>query len=203
MREDSNILQFPKTIDAKLIEVLDAHDQDDDVSALEKCLLLIDEGCTEAYVFAGAFYEKGSKGIDVDFSKARFYYERSIEECGAVEAYLGLARIYYYGRGVEVDHCKALSFYERVVNETDNAVASLMLGRIYEQGLCLERNLEKAKEYYQRAWDAGHVLGLTHLGLIEQKTGNYLRGILLRIRAGYLGFKTAVKNPYDWRLRSS
>jgi TPR repeat protein len=203
MYQDSNILPFPETVDSKLQAVMDAHYQGDDVFALKKCLSLIDDGYSEAYVFAGAFYEKGGNGIDPDYQKSRFYYEKSIEERGAVEAYLGIARIYYYGLGVDQDYCKARSFYEKVTRESNNPVASLMLGKIYQDGLCGEKELDKARELYKRAWDCGHILGLTYLGLLEQQSGNYMKGLMLRIKAGYLGFKAAGKNPHDPRLRTS
>ena len=203
MRQSNNILPFPETVDPKLQAVLDAHYRGDDVNALQQCISLIDEGYSEAYVFAGAFYEKGGNGIVPDFSRAKFYYKKSIEERGAIEAYLGLARIYYYGLGGNKDYCKAWSIYEKVARESNNSVANLMLGRMCHDGLCVEKNCDKAKEYYRRAWKSGHILGLTYLGLLEQQTGNYIRGLLLRLKAGYYGFRAVSKNPHDPRLRLS
>ena len=88
MYENSNIFPFPKTVDDKLQTVLEAHYQGNDIGALQQCMSLIDDGYAEAYVFAGALYEKGGNGVEPDFSRARFYYEKSVEERGAVEAYL-------------------------------------------------------------------------------------------------------------------
>lgn len=203
MHQSNNVLPFPEAVDTKLQAVVDAHNRGNDADALQKCISLIDEGHAEAYVFAGAFYEKGGKGIDPDFAKAQFYYEKSIDQRGAVEAYLGLARMYFYGLGMDKDYCKAWSFYEEVARESDNPVANLMLGKMCQDGLCVEKDYSKAKEYYKRAWDAGHILGLTHLGLLEQHAGNYIKGWLLRLKAGYYGFKVVWKDPHDPRLRSS
>lgn len=149
---------------------------------------MIDDGYAEAYAFAGVIYEIGCPGVERDYQKARFYYERAIEQSGTLEAYLGLARIYYFGQGVKQDYCKALEYYYRIASEAkDNGIAFLMLGQMYQHGQCIEKDLKKAKECYERAWQKGYILGSTYLGKLEQEMGHFLTGWLHRLRAGLVG----------------
>jgi len=171
--------------------------------ALQKFIKLIDHGCDEAYLFAASIYEIGGPDVPQDYEKAIFYYQKNIETFGSVEAHLGLARCYYFGRGVTKDYCKAFDHYSAVEREKRNAVAYLMLGRMYQYGQCVKRDVIKAKVYFKKAYDLGYPMGLACLGFLEQESGNYIRGLYLRVKAGVLGYRIALRDRQDPRLRGS
>lgn len=197
----SNVVPFPKTSNQKLQDAIDCFSSESASIALDKFIRLIDEGINESYVFVGAIFEFGGKDVEKDYDKARFYYEQSIERFGAVEAYLGLARIYYHGLGIEPDYCKALEYCEIVAEESDNMYANFMIGKIHMDGLCVEQDLDKAKTYFKRSSDSGYVFGMTYLGLLEQNMGNRIRGWFYRMKAGIIAFFIARKDINSPRIR--
>ena len=203
-RSSSKIVDFPANLEQRLQFALDDMTKGNHFDAFKKFIALIDEGCAAAYGFVGAYYDLGAPGIEKDYEKARFYYDRDIEQYGSREAYLGLARLYYFGRGVDRDYCKAFEYYEMVVEEAEhNGVAYLMLGQMYQHGQCVEKNFQKAKECYEKAWQKDYVLGLTYLGKLEQEMGHPVKGWLHRLKAGLVAYKIARKDPHDSRFRSS
>lgn len=197
----SNIIEFPKSKNEKILEAIDCFGHDNADIALKKFLNLIDDGCYEASAFVGAIYEYGGEGVNRDYIKARFYYEQSVECFGAVEAYLGLIRIYYYGLGIVNDYCKALNLCEILLEENDNKFACFIKGKMYLYGYCVARDFNKSEEYFKRAWEQGYVFGLTYLGILEQYKGNKLKGLILKIKAGFRAFIIARKNINDSRIR--
>ena len=197
----STIIEFPKSGNAELQNAIDLFDRGTADLALAEFTKLIDQGHDEAFSFLGNLYEVGGRGVDRDYAKAKFYYEKAVERTGAVAAYLGLIRIYYYGFGVQKDCCKALEYCRILAEEIENPYANLYIGKMYMDGCCTEKNLEASKEYFKKAWNAGYVFGLTYLGLAEQADGHKLRGWLLRLRAGILAFRIARKDSADPRIR--
>lgn len=169
--------------------------------ALKEFISLIDEGCKDAYFFAGCIYEEGGDGVEKDLEKSRFYYQKAIEESGSVEAYLGLGKFYYYGIGVEQDYAKAFEYYSVVDEDADNAIAQLMLGRMYQHGQGIKKDLHKSRSYYNRAIAKGNVHAISNLSSLEAEEGRKLKSLWLRIKAGYLAFKIGSKNMRDVRLR--
>lgn len=197
----NNIANFPKTKNKKIAEAVEIFGHNTADTALVEFKKLIDEGCDEAFAFVGAIYEYGGKNINHDYVKAKFYYDQSVERFGAVEAYLGLIRIYYYGLGVEKDFCKAFEYCSILVEEKNNPYANFLIGKMYMEGCCVDKDLERSKEYYKKAWENGYVFGLTYLGILEQRMGHKFRGWLMRIKAGFLCFMIARKNINDPKIR--
>ena len=167
MCRKTKILNFPKTKNNKLKNAIINFGIETADTALREFINLIDDGCDEAYAFVGAIYECGGKNVNQDYEKALFYYEQSVERYGAVEAYLGLVRIYYYGLGVVRDYCRAFEYCTTLIEETDNMYANYMIGKMSKDGYCVEKDPNKAKEYFTKAWRLGYVFGLTNLGLLE------------------------------------
>ena len=201
----NEVVEFPASHEQRLQSAIAAAARGDHSSALKKFIALIDDGCTAAYDFVGGYYELGAKGLelDKDYEKARFYYERAIEQCGSRESYLGLARLYYFGRGVNQDYGKAFEYFDLVAKEAkQNGVAYLMLGQMYQHGQHVDKNLEKAEDCYRKAWQQGYVFGLTCLGKLEQERGHHFKGWLYRLKAGFVGYRIASKDSHDSRLRS-
>ena len=178
----------------------------DHALALKKFIALIDDGCDQANGFVGALYEGSSeaKGVERDYEKARFYYERAIETRGDVESYLGLARIYYRGLGVRPDFSKAFQYCDLVATEAEGSgTAYLMLGQMYQRGEGVKKDIEKAREYYDKAINEGYVMGYTYLGLLENEQGNFLKGWRLRFKAFLLFCKLVRKDRHHPLLRGS
>lgn len=206
LKHSSNkIVELPTNLEQRLRSAMDDVTEGNHSSAFKKFIALIDDGCPAAYDFVGGYYELGAPGLGIekDYEKARFYYERAVALCGSRESYLALARMYYFGRGVDPDYSKAFEYYDLVAKETEhNGVAYLMLGQMYQQGQGVDKDIQKAKECYEKAWQKGYLLGLTYLGKLEQEMGHPVKGWLHRLKAGFAGFKIARKNPHDSRFRS-
>jgi len=201
MYQNNKILDFPETKNQKIKNAIEIFRAESTDIALNAFIKLIDEGCDEAFAFVGAIYEYGGKNVSRDYEKALFYYEQSVERYGAVEAYLGLVRIYYHGLGVERDCCKALEYCTPLVEDANNMYANYVIGKMYMDGCCVEKAPTKAKEYFMRAWKSGYVFGLTNLGLLEQSVGNVIKGWYFRIKAGLVTFMIARKDINDRRIR--
>ncbi len=197
----NNIVEFPSSENEKLRKAMDLFGRDTADLALAEFMKLIDQGYDEAFSFVGNLYECGGRNVESDYSKARFYYEQSVERVGAVAAYLGLIRIYYYGLGVERDCCKAFEYCTLLLEEADHPYANFYMGKMYMEGCCVDKDIEKSKEFFERAWRSDYVFGLTYLGIAEQKSGHKLLGWLYRIKAGILAFRISRKNINDARIR--
>jgi TPR repeat protein len=200
----NKIVDLPASRERRRMEsAIQAYMEGDYTGALSQFKNLINEGCNEAYSYVGNIYESGGQGVEADIDKAIFYYQKSIEECGDVEAYLGLGRIYFYGKGSNAEYQKAFEYYSLVAQESGRPIAYLMLGRMYHSGKGVDRNLSKAKECYEIASAKGNVFAIKNLGLLEIETGHYLRGMFLRAKAVLKGFFVALKDTQDSKLRSN
>lgn len=202
MDRQNKIVVLPTSQDQRLASAVQTYVAGDYVSALSQLKLLIDNGCNEANSYVGNIYESGGKGVVPDIDKAVFYYQRSIEECGDVEAYLGLGRIYFYGDGSNGEYEKAFEYYSKIAQESGRPVAHLMLGRMYDLAKGVRRGVKEAKEHYAVAAAMGNVFAIKNLGLLEIETGNYMKGMFLRIKAVLMGLILSIKDLGDSRLRS-
>lgn len=102
----------------------------------------------------GYNYHHGINGIDVDYAKARDYYQRAAEK-GFVSALSQLGWLYDNGLGVDVDYAKALDYYQQAAEKGD-PVGLYNLGWLYEYGKGVEKDSEKAKDYYKKSARAGN-----------------------------------------------
>ena len=201
MAINSNVLNFPKGDNQRYNAALDLYEMGSYREALDQTITLIDDGYSHANTLAGVIYEKGGQGVNQDFQKALFYFQMAVDEVGAVEAWLALGRIYYFGKGVPIDYEKAFYYYSVVDEDTENHIAYLMLGKMYLEGTGVEKNLIKAREYFEKAIKKGAVFGYTYLAILEQEQGRILKSIFLRLKAGFLAFWVTRQNPNDSRLR--
>ncbi len=202
MNSRSNITVLPGKSRIKLNNAINEYFKGNDENSLKQLLELEKEKCTEAYVYLGVFYEKGSKNVDIDFEKAKYYYELATESDGTVEAYLALARFYLKGLGVSINYGKAFEIYSKMIKEKNDSLAHLNIGLMYKDGLFVSEDSKKAYEHFKFAWNDGYVLGLTYMGLTEQKNGKWIQGLFMRLKAGVLSFRLAIKSPNDPHLRS-
>jgi TPR repeat protein len=203
----NNIIELPKPRDLRLDEAAKLCDARQFTAALICLTQLIDEGCDEAYYYAGRIYEEGGNGVQRDLAKAIFYYEKSTQEYGSVEGCLALGRLHYFGIGVVQDYRKAFEWLSRIADKTNNGrghgVAQMMLGEMYAFGHGVQQNFAAAREYFQKAADQGYVFALSALSTLEWKSGNYLKSAKLRIKAIWAAFRVTWSDPNDYRLRRS
>jgi len=193
--DKTKIIQFPKAEKEEYDEIFTLDESGDIKGALQCARKLIDEGYSGAYGVAGYFYERGGNGVEVNYDNAFFYYQKCIEDFGAVESYLALGRMYYFGKGVEPDFEAAFKYYEIVREDVEHPVAYLNLGKMYQNGDYVDKDYNKAEEYFLKAYEKSNILGLTYKALLEKERGNFLKSILLRIKAGFQASFTAIKEP--------
>ena len=199
----SKVVELPKSANVRLNRAISLWNESTDNAkeALDEFINLINEGIPDAYFFAGLIYDDGGKDVDQDTEKALFYYKKSIEECGSIEAYLAIGRLYYSGIGVEKDYCTAFEYYSYADEHINNQIISMMLGRFYHFGLCVEKDIRKASEYYLEAIKHGNVFALRLFSKLEIEKGNYFSGVFLFIKSIFLAIKYTLKDMKDSRLR--
>lgn len=98
----------------------------------------------------GAIYELGQRyyngvGVDVDYVKARGYFEVAAER-GSQGSNYYLGKIYYNGKGVQTNHLKAKEYFEKS-SKADNVFSTYYLGKLYYWGDGVEKDYNKANEY--------------------------------------------------------
>lgn len=203
MGHSSNILNFPSSSNQHFDVAVSHYERGEYKVALKEAIALIDEGYGHANTLAGAIYERGGDGIKQDYEKAKFYYQMAVDEVGAVEGWLALGRLHYFGKGMKPDYEKAFYYYSVVDQDTENAVAYLMLGKMYLEGNGVPRNLSTARKYFIKAESKGSVFALTYQGLLEKECGHYFKGLWFRLVAASRAFIISIRNPSDIRLRRS
>lgn len=112
--------------------------------AIETLERLAKNGNIGAIQELGLRYYKGI-GVEVDYSKAKNYFEEAINKgCASSAYYLGL--IHYNGNGTPVNHQKAKEYFEK--SDSDNNIFSTYyLGKIYYWGDGVAKDEVKANEY--------------------------------------------------------
>ncbi len=98
----------------------------------------------------GAVFELGQRyyngiGVNIDYAKAREYFEVAAENGSQASNYY-LGKIYYNGNGVETNHLKAKEYFEKS-SKADNVFSTYYLGKIYYWGDGVEKDYNKANEY--------------------------------------------------------
>ena len=172
----------------------------DRIGALYQLRKMAKENVPAAFAELGNLYEMGGPGFEQDFEKAKYWYGRAIEDADDIEGYIGMARLYYFGKGVPIDYKKALEYY-LIAEEINEPVAFFAIGRMYRLGQGVEKNISKAKEYYRRGVHFGSVQSLRALGEIELESGNKILGLYYRILAVVRAIPIFIRNRHDPRLR--
>ena len=87
----------------------------------------------------GKVYFKGLGGVEVNYNKAREYFEAAAEN-GSKGANYYLGKIYYNGNGVQTNYLKAKEY-------AVNVFSTYYLGKLYYWGDGVEKDYNKANEY--------------------------------------------------------
>lgn len=101
----------------------------------------------------GYNYQNGINGVDVNYTKAKKYYEQAAAKDNA-SALNQLGYFYHHGLGVEKSYATARYYYEQAAEKGSKA-APYNLGWLYEHGYGVDIDYAKALDYYQKAADAG------------------------------------------------
>jgi TPR repeat protein len=201
LETNDNILNFPKSDNKRFDAALVSYRNKELRVALDEAISLVNDGYAHANTLVGAIYEKGGHEVEQDFDKAKFYYQMAVDKVGAVEAWLALGRLHFFGKGMAPDYEKAFYYYSVVDQDAESPVAYLMLGRMYQEAKGVRKDLRRAREYFLKAKAKGSVFALTHLALLEKECGNHLKSIWLRVQAAYLAFVVTRNDSFDSRLR--
>ena len=100
------------------------------------------------------------KGVQQDFEKARYWYQRVIDQVGAdakivAHANLVLGVLFNSGKGGKQCYKTAMQYFENAAQQgyTD---AHINIGLMYAKGLGVKKDLQKALYWWQLAEDKGH-----------------------------------------------
>lgn len=130
-----------------------------------------------AHTFIAMLYEVGRPGVSRDLDKAEFHYCVAIDDIGAVEAWLGLARLCTMGDAEMRDYVRAQRCYRGVTEDADHPVAWLGLGRLYRDGLGVEVDQVFAEACFRRAWNRGNRVAYHELAVMFYAQGETFKAL--------------------------
>lgn len=118
-----------------------------------------ESGDYNAQCYLGHLYLSG-KGGEQDFEKARYWYQRVIDQVGAdakivAHAHLVLGMLFNSGKGGKLCHITAKKCFETAAQHgyTD---AHINLGLMYAKGIGVPKDLHQALYWWQLAEEKGH-----------------------------------------------
>lgn len=118
-----------------------------------------ENGDYNAQCYLGHLYLSG-KGGEQDFEKARYWYQRVIDQQGAdakivAHAHLVLGMLFNSGKGGKLCHATAKRCFETAAQQgyTD---AHINLGLMYAKGIGVPKDLHQALYWWQLAEEKGH-----------------------------------------------
>ena len=185
--------------DSEWNRALDAFNSGDFAGALFLFKKMEKEGSLDAIAEIGNIYELGGGGVRQDFVEAKKWYTKAAHLANDVYAYLGLGRLYYFGKGVSQDYGKALFYFSRL-KDCEIPGALFALGRMYLLGQGTKQDLLVARIYFERAGGLGHVVAKRDIGIVDIKQGRYFSGLFRFIIGALAILKVALHNPRDRRL---
>lgn len=129
-------------------------------------------GDCNAQSYLGHAYLSG-KGIDRDFAKARYWYQRVIDQPGAdakivAHANLVLGVLYNSGKGGEQSYTTAVQCFRQAAEQgyTD---AHINIGLMYAKGLGVKKDYGKALYWWQLAAEKGHPTAAEYVKELKEK----------------------------------
>jgi hypothetical protein len=102
-----------------------------------------------------------------DYTKAKYYYEKSIEEAEVYYAYVQLGRLYENGRGVDKNEEKAFNMYKLAYQHDIKGDGAYYMARLYYDGRGVEESNEKAYKLFLEALDSGITEANYFLGILN------------------------------------
>ena len=131
-----------------------------------------EKGDCNAQSYLGHVYLAG-KGVGQDFSKARYWYQRVIEQPGAdakiiAHANLVLGILYNSGKGGEQSYTTAVQCFQHAAEQgyTD---AHINIGLMYAKGLGVKKDYQKALYWWRLAEEKGHPTAAEYVKELKEK----------------------------------
>lgn len=131
-----------------------------------------EKGDCNAQSYLGHVYLSG-KGVDRDFGKARYWYQRVIAQPGAdakivAHANLVMGVLYNSGKGGEQSYATAVQCFQQAAEQgyTD---AHIHIGLMYAKGLGVKKDYDKALYWWQLAERKGHPTAAEYVKELKEK----------------------------------
>jgi len=125
----------------------------------ENILKRAENGDYNAQCYIGHLYLSG-KGVGQDFAKAKYWYNKVINQEGAdakivAHANFVMGMLYITGKGGELSYKSAIQYFQLAAKQgyTD---AHINIGLLYAKGLGVDRDYQKALYWWQLAAKKGH-----------------------------------------------
>lgn len=135
-------------------------------------LVKAEQGDCNAQSYIGHLYLSG-KGVEQDFEKARYWYERVIHQEGAdakiiAHANLVLGVLYNTGKGGKQCYKTAVQCFQNAAEQgyTD---AHINIGLMYAKGLGVKKDYRKALFWWQLAEEKGHPTAAGYVKELKEK----------------------------------
>lgn len=131
-----------------------------------------EHGDFNAQCYIGHMYLSG-KGVEQDFEKARYWYQRVVDQVGAdakiiAHANLVLGVLFNSGKGGKQCYKTALQCFINAAQQgyTD---AHINIGLMYAKGLGVPKDLQKALYWWQLAEEKGHPSAAAYVLQLKKK----------------------------------
>ncbi len=124
------------------------------------------EGNAEAQHDLAAIYTAGHGGVEQDFKKAAFWFQKSAEK-GIPNAQYNLGVLYHKGLGVKKNLDKALQLY-RAASYQGHPEAQYNLGIAHIEGIGTDYDPVQAASYFEKAATQNVVEAAYNLGLLHE-----------------------------------
>lgn len=129
-------------------------------------------GDVNAQSYVAHLYATG-QGVQQDYTKAKYWYQRIIDHQGAdakivAHANLLLGMMYNTGKGANQSYSKAMQCY-RIAADQGYFDAHINIGHLYAQGLGVKQDLNKALYWWELAHKEGHPKAASLVRLIKKE----------------------------------
>lgn len=125
----------------------------------ENLLKKAEQGDHNVQCYLGHLYLSG-KGVEQDFVKAKYWYQRVVDQQGAdakiiAHANFVLGMLYSSGKGGNQNYREAMQCFQNAAEQgyTD---AHINIGLLYARGLGVSRDYKKALYWWNLAAEKGH-----------------------------------------------
>ena len=124
------------------------------------------QGVAEAQHDLAAIYTAGHGGVEQNFERAAFWFERAAENNIANASY-NLGVLHHQGLGVDADIARAMQYYEQAA-ANNHPEAQYNLGIAYIEGIGVEYNPARAAGHFENAANNGIMEAAYNLGLVHE-----------------------------------
>lgn len=139
---------------------------------LDTLLARAEQGDYNAQCYVGHLYLSG-KGVEQDFARARYWYQRVIDQQGAdakivAHAHLVLGVLFNSGKGGRKCHETARHCFETAASQgyTD---AHINLGLMYARGIGVAKDFKQALYWWRLAEEKGHPSAAAYVRQLKKK----------------------------------